>query len=206
VPFKLDAYRIASELSDRAQAAGAVNTLKWDGASIFGDNTDGIGLVSDIVRNAGQVITGKRLLLLGAGGAARGVLLPLLEQRPAELVIANRTAGKAVELASEFSAHGSIQSASFEGLKGGFDIVINGTSAGLADEMPAVPAVIFTPETLAYDMVYANEPTRFMRFATEYGAAVRDGFGMLVEQAAESFLIWRGVRPDTGPVFAALRP
>lgn len=206
VPFKLEAYELATELTERAQVAGAVNTLRFDGKVILGDNTDGVGLVTDIVQNAGRPIEDKRVLLLGAGGAVRGVLLPLLGQNPAKLVIANRTVGKAVELAREFAAHGSIQACAFSDLLGSFDIVINGTSAGLSDEMPAVPASVFGVESLALDMVYGNEPTRFLRFAAERGAAVRDGFGMLVEQAAESFLLWRGVRPDTQPVFAALRP
>lgn len=205
VPFKLEAYGLATELTERAQAAGAVNTLRFDGKSILGDNTDGVGLVTDIVCNAGRPIEGKRVLLLGAGGAARGVLLPLLEQNPDELVIANRTVGKAIELAREFAVRGSIRALAFGDLRESFDIVINGTSAGLSDEMPAVPPSIFGGETLALDMVYGDEPTRFLRFAAGQGAAVRDGFGMLVEQAAESFFLWRGVRPDTQPVFVALR-
>jgi shikimate dehydrogenase len=205
VPFKLDAYALATKLSERARAAGAVNTLKFDGATILGDNTDGIGLVTDIVRNAGKSVQGARIALLGAGGAARGVLLPLLQQQPAELVIANRTLAKAEELARQFATDGSIAACAFEALQGPFDLVINATAASLAGELPPLPARLFGAHSLAYDMMYGKEPTVFMEFAARHGSAVRDGLGMLVEQAAESFLVWRGVRPDTAPVFAALR-
>ena len=206
VPFKLEAFEMASFLTERARSAGAVNTLVFDGAAIFGDNTDGVGLITDIVRNAGQPVKGKKVLLLGAGGAARGVILPMMAENPAEIVIANRSLAKAVDLARLFSANGSISVCAFGELKGLFDIIVNATSAGLSDDMPSVPATVFGEKTLALDMVYGSQPTRFMRFASEQGATVRDGFGMLVEQAAESFLVWRGVRPDTRAVFAALRP
>jgi shikimate dehydrogenase len=205
VPFKLEAYSLATELSDRARAAGAVNTLSFENGKIKGDNTDGVGLVTDIVRNAGTAMAGKRILLLGAGGAARGVVLPILLQAPDELVIANRTVAKAEELAAAFGAKGKVHASDFAGLRGRFDLIVNATSASLNDDVPPVSGAVIGASTLAYDMMYAKEPTAFMRFAAQHGAAVRDGLGMLVEQAAESFSIWRGVRPDTAPVFAALR-
>lgn len=207
VPFKLEAFDLATKLTERARLAGAVNTLSFKNGEIVGDNTDGVGLVNDITRNHGFSITGKRILLLGAGGAARGVIQPLLAEAPSELVIANRTVSKAVELSRLFSASSSIpiSTQGFKNLQGSFDLVINGTSAGLTDEMPAIPASPFNSNVLAIDMVYGAQPTRFMQFAAQQGASVRDGLGMLVEQAAESFFIWRGVRPETAPVLAALR-
>jgi shikimate dehydrogenase len=205
VPFKLEAHALATTLTERAHAAGAVNTLKFDGADILGDNTDGVGLVHDIVRNAGVVVAGKRVLLLGAGGAARGAMLPLLDESPAELVIANRTVAKAVELANVFAAKGKVAANDFATLQGCFDIVINATSASLAADVPPIPGAVLGKDSFAYDMMYGKEPTVFMQFAAQQGAAVRDGLGMLVEQAAEAFFVWRGVRPDTAPVFAALR-
>jgi shikimate dehydrogenase len=205
VPFKLEAHALATVLTERAQAAGAVNTLKFDGAAVVGDNTDGVGLVTDIVRNAGIALQAKRVLLLGAGGAARGVVLPLLNERPAELVIANRTASKAIELAQQFKDKGNVRACDFGALQERFDIVINATSASLAADVPPIAPAVFGANTFAYDMMYGKEPTVFMRFAAQHGAMVRDGLGMLVEQAAESFFLWRGVRPDTAPVFAELR-
>lgn len=206
VPFKLEAHALATRLTERAQAAGAVNTLIFDATDIVGDNTDGVGLVVDIVRNAGVAVAGKKVLLLGAGGAARGVMLPLLSEHPAELVIANRTPARAVELAQQFAArYGSIRASEFGALHERFDIVINATSASLAADVPPVSPALFDAGTFAYDMMYGKEPTVFMRFAAQHGAAVRDGLGMLVEQAAESFYVWRGVRPGTAAVFAELR-
>jgi shikimate dehydrogenase len=205
VPFKLEAHALATVLTERAQAAGAVNTLKFDGAAVVGDNTDGVGLVTDIVRNAGIALQAKRVLLLGAGGAARGVVLPLLNERPAELVIANRTASKAIELAQQFKDKGNVRACDFGALQERFDIVINATSASLAADVPPIAPAVFGANTFAYDMMYGKEPTVFMRFAAQHGAMVRDGLGMLVEQAAESFFLWRGVRPDTALVFAELR-
>lgn len=205
VPFKLEAFALATSLTERASAAGAVNTLAFDAGTITGDNTDGIGLVSDIVRNAGVAIEGKKVLLLGAGGAARGVLLPVLDQCPAKLVIANRTITKATELASQFALHGPVAASAFDALQEPFDIIINATSASLADDVPPVAPAVFGNGALAYDMMYGKAHTVFMQFAERYGARVRDGLGMLVEQAAESFYIWRGVRPDTASVFAELR-
>jgi shikimate dehydrogenase len=205
VPFKLEAYALATTLTPRARAAGAANTLKFDGSAILGDNTDGVGLVADIVRNAGVAIRGARVLLLGAGGAARGVMLPLLNEQPAELVIANRTLSKATELATRFAAQGNVRAADFAAVQGRFNIIVNATSASLASDVPPIPPTVFGANALAYDMMYGKDPTVFMRFAAQHGAAVRDGLGMLVEQAAESFYVWRGVRPDTAPVFAELR-
>jgi shikimate dehydrogenase len=205
VPFKLEAHALADTLTERARAAGAVNSLKFEGGKILGDNTDGAGLVSDIALNVGLSLRGKKILMLGAGGAARGAILPLLQAGAASLTIANRTATKASELADAFSRQGSIFASEFDALQGGFDIVINATSASIEGDLPPVRPDIFAPGALAYDMMYGKEPTVFMRFATQHGATARDGLGMLVEQAAEAFLLWRGVRPDTAPVFAALR-
>ncbi|MGV8898454.1 MAG: shikimate dehydrogenase [Burkholderiaceae bacterium] len=205
VPFKLEAFALATRLSARAQAAGAVNTLKFDGDAIVGDNTDGIGLVADIVRNAGVPLAGRRILLLGAGGAARGVILPLLQQEPTVLVIANRTTAKAIALAQQFAADGPIMACDFTDLADPFDIVINATAASLSAALPPIAPGIFGKATFAYDLMYSKEPTIFMRFAAQHGAAVRDGLGMLVEQAAESFLFWRGVRPETSDVLAQLQ-
>lgn len=208
VPFKLEACRISTRLTERAAAAQAANTLVFDDDEILGDNTDGAGLVRDIVVNLDFVITGKRVLLMGAGGAARGVLLPLLEHQPQMLTIANRTVQKAYELQQRFSAYGRVASADYADLAGQeFDIVINATSASLNGELPPLPAGVFAAESLAYDMMYGNGLTPFLQFAQQQGAIhLADGIGMLVEQAAESFLLWRGVRPETEPVIAMLRP
>ncbi|HEY6966188.1 MAG TPA: shikimate dehydrogenase [Burkholderiales bacterium] len=203
LPFKEQAFSYcAAETSARARAAAAVNTLRFDGKSVFGDNTDGIGLVTDLERNLGRAIAGQRVLLLGAGGAARGVLQPLLERGPAALRVANRTARRAAELAGQFK---DVRGGGFGELAGAtFDLVINATSAGLQNEAPPLPPGIFAPRAFAYDMVYGRD-TPFLAMARAAGAAASDGLGMLVEQAAESFLLWRGVRPETAPVLAALR-
>ncbi|MBV8666463.1 MAG: shikimate dehydrogenase [Burkholderiaceae bacterium] len=205
LPFKLEACALADELTERARIAGAVNTVKIMEGRLLGDNTDGVGLVSDIERNAGVTLQGKKILLLGAGGAARGAILPLLQKRPADLVIANRTAAKAAELAAELAPWGNITACALDVLPDGFDVVINATAASLHDDLPAASPTIFGKHTLAYDMMYGSQPTVFMRWAAQHGATVRDGLGMLVEQAAEAFTLWRGVRPDTAPVFVALR-
>lgn len=205
VPFKLEAYALASELTERAKAAGAVNTLTFRDKKICGDNTDGVGLVHDIMQNAGIALKGKRVLLLGAGGAARGVLLPLLDEQPGELVIANRTVSKAQQLAQQFSGNAAVSASDFFGLRGVFDVIINATAASLSDDVPPLAPALISQTTFAYDMMYGKQPTVFMRFAEGHGAQVRDGLGMLVEQAAESFFIWRGVRPQTDAVFAELR-
>ena len=206
VPFKLEAFALATQLTPRAQAAGAVNTLSFEDGRIVGDNTDGVGLVRDIVYNAGVVLEGRRILLLGAGGAARGVVMPLLAERPQQLVVANRTFARAQELVQSFPAAAPVlKAAAFDDLSGQFDVIINATSASLSADLPAVPATLFGPQVFVYDMMYAATPTVFMQWAAQHGACVRDGLGMLVEQAAESFFVWRGARPDTAPVYAALR-
>jgi shikimate dehydrogenase len=202
VPFKEEAFRLADTLSPRAERAGAVNTLSFDAGTIRGDNTDGAGLVADLTRNLGRDLAGRRILLLGAGGAARGVIEPLLEQRPAALVIANRTATRAQALADLFGR--GVVACGFDALGGTFDLVVNATAASLAGELPPLPPTLFTAGSLAYDMMYGRD-TPFLAFARERGAAAADGLGMLVEQAAEAFLAWRGVRPDTAPVIAGLR-
>ena len=207
VPFKLDAFRAATQLSARARAAEAVNTLRFDAGEIFGDNTDGVGLVRDIVHNAKFTISGKTVLLLGAGGAARGVIQALLAESPSQLVIANRTPERASELVEQFAheANGLLQASSFADLKSNFDLIINATSASLASELPSVPASIFASQSFVYDMMYSSHLTLFMQLATSHGAITRDGLGMLVEQAAESFFVWRGVRPETASVYQWLR-
>ena len=207
VPFKLEAAALATTLSERARAAGAVNTLSFTPSGIVGDNTDGAGLVGDILRNAGVAIAGRRVLLVGAGGAARGAILPLLQQGPRQLVIANRTAASAENLAASFNSHGvPVEACTFAELDGRFDIVVNATSASLAGDLPPLPPAVFGAGTLALDMMYAADPTPFMRFAAAHGASARDGLGMLVEQAAEAFFVWRGVRPQTCALLAAMRP
>ncbi|MFD2366824.1 shikimate dehydrogenase [Pseudoduganella sp. GCM10020061] len=205
VPFKLEAAQLCDVLSARATAAGAVNTLVFRDGRIEGDNTDGAGLVADIVRNAGVPLHGKRVLLLGAGGAARGVMLPLLAEGPRELVIANRTRATAEALAARFADAGAVRASGFEELDGTFDVIVNATSASLADSVPPVPPQAFSPDTLALDMMYGKQPTVFMEFAAQNGARVRDGLGMLVEQAAEAFYVWRGVRPATQGILRQLR-
>ncbi|MGE5471668.1 MAG: shikimate dehydrogenase [Bacteroidota bacterium] len=207
VPFKEEAFRLSTRLSERAARAGAVNTLIFDGADIFGDNTDGAGLVRDIAHNLGVPLTGKRLLLLGAGGAARGVIAPLLAERPAALCIANRSADKAQALAAAFADLAAIAAGGFADLAGqAFDVVINATSASLAGAGLPLPAGIFAPGSLAYDMMYGKGETPFLSLARAQGAEqLADGLGMLVEQAAEAFFVWRGVRPDTAPQLAELR-
>lgn len=210
LPFKQEAAVFADTLSQRAQAAGAVNTLTRlpDGA-IAGDNTDGIGLLRDLRDNLGVNLAGKRILILGAGGAVRGVVAPLLDAEPATLVIANRSPAKAAAIAGLFRNNEPVTACALAdaAAQAPFDIVINAISAGLDGAMPPLPDNLFTARAAAYDMLYANEPTPFLAWATAVGVTrCRDGFGMLVEQAAESFHIWRGVRPRTGPVIERLRP
>ncbi len=202
VPFKEAAFKMAQRLSPRAERAGAVNTLSFAADSILGDNTDGAGLVADLTRNLRRTLAGQRILLLGAGGAARGVIAPLLDQQPAALVIANRTPSRAQELAGLFG-HGVV-ACGFDALDTPFDLVINATAASLAGELPPLSPQIVGADTLAYDMMYGRD-TPFLAFARAHGAATADGLGMLVEQAAEAFHLWRGVRPDTAPVIAGLR-
>ena len=208
VPFKQEAFALCNEVSARAQQARAVNSLTFraDGTR-YGDNTDGVGLVRDIVHNHGGVIAQRRVLLLGAGGAARGVVGPLLAARPAQLVIVNRTPDKALELAAEFSGASVVAGCGYPALEGkSFDLIINATAASLNKELPPLPADVVAPGGWCYDMMYSAQPTIFMRWANEHGAdKALDGLGMLVEQAAEAFYLWRGVRPQTAPVIAALR-
>jgi len=201
VPFKEEAFKLADHLSPRAQRAGAVNTLKFE-HGILGDNTDGAGLVADLTHNLHCALAGKRILLLGAGGAARGVVGPLLDQQPAEFVIANRTVSRAQELADLFGR--GVRARGFDATDTPFDIIINATAASLAGDLPPLSPRIFTANTLAYDMMYGRD-TPFLAFARAHSAATADGLGMLVEQAAEAFWLWRGVRPDTAPVIASLR-
>jgi shikimate dehydrogenase len=206
-PFKLDACAYATRLQDRARLAGAANAIAFDGAEAMADNFDGAGLVRDIVGNLGCALQGRRVLLLGAGGATRGALLPVLEQRPAEVVIANRTAAKAEALALGFASHGPVAATGYDGLtaRRGFDAVINATSASLHGALPGITAAVFAPGCLAYDMAYGQGLTPFLRLAREAGAMrLADGTGMLVEQAAEAFAWWRGVRPATQTVIAEM--
>lgn len=212
LPFKLEAFQLAGERSTRAQDAEAVNTLKFEGATIYGDNTDGIGLVRDIHVNLDFSIEGRHVLLMGAGGAAQGTLGLLLEARPARLVIANRTIAKAERLAERFRddrglSADALSASGYPALSGQtFDIVINSTSASLNDTVPDLPPGVFARASLAYDMMYGKGMTPFLELADTQGAGrLADGIGMLVEQAAESFLIWRGVRPQTRQVIEALK-
>lgn len=210
IPFKLQAFALARERSARAQSARACNTLAWRGDHWFGDNTDGAGVVRDLTRNLGETIAGRHVLVLGAGGAARGIAGALLAERPLRLAIANRTHAKAIELAAQLERDGPISAAPLGSLSGQqFDIVINATSLGLGTRVPAGlwPHRLFAAQALAYDLIYADHATPFLQWARDEGAArTADGLGMLIEQAAESFYLWRGVRPDTGPVFRMLRP
>lgn len=207
VPFKQEAFLYATEHTERAQLAQAVNTLRFDGAHVLGDNTDGAGLVQDITQNFGFDFFGKDVLLMGAGGAARGVLLPLLACQPDILTIANRTLHKAEALALQFAAHGKVRASDFAGLAGGrFDLIINATSSSLNDELPPLPPRIFAPGALAYDMMYGKGLTPFLSFAeANHATHLADGLGMLVEQAAEAFYVWRGVRPETRVVIEMFR-
>ena len=205
LPFKVEAFRLASETSERARLAEAVNTLRFDGPRVLGDNTDGVGLVRDMIANLEVAIEGQRILVAGAGGAARGVIGALLEARPAAIVVANRTPERAIELARLFG--GKVTGCGFDSLgRERFDLVINATSASIAGEAPPVPPTAFAGAALAYDMMYGKGEAPFLQLARAHGARrLADGLGMLVEQAAESFFIWRGVRPRTAPVLADLR-
>jgi shikimate dehydrogenase len=207
VPFKQEAWALVDGRSERAELAGAVNTILFEAdGRRFGDNTDGVGLVRDLRENHQTLLTRKRVLLVGAGGAVRGLLPALLQELPAEVVIANRTRSRAEELAAAFSGSIPIAATDFADLGGErFDVVINGTSSGLSGEVPPLPADTVAG-SVCYDMLYGDAPTPFLRWAAEHGASrVIDGLGMLVEQAAEAFFLWRGVSPDTAPVIATLR-
>lgn len=207
VPFKFEAFQLANQHTSRALSAGAVNTMTFNAdGGVLGDNTDGAGLVRDIEQNLNKSISGKRVLLIGAGGAAEGVLQPLLERRPSLLVIANRTLDKALAMTKKVASPvTALSGCAFADLdKQTFDLVINATSAGLTDTALPIPDTIFSDGCLAYDMMYGRE-TPFMKQAKAAGAQVADGLGMLVEQAAEAFYIWRGVRPETKPVMEMVK-
>ncbi len=206
VPFKQAAWELVEQRSSRAESAGAVNTL-WcdDEGRLCGDNTDGIGLVRDLQRN-GVALDARRILILGAGGAVRGIMEPLIEAGPLEIVIANRTLEKAETLANTFGGRVAVKAMAFGDVVDGFDLIINGTSASLQGDLPPLADTLVTPETACYDMMYGSGTTVFNQWAQSRGAACTlDGLGMLVEQAAESFRIWRGVLPETEPVIGALR-
>ena len=209
-PFKLDAFHYATQHSAAAKLAGATNALKFQGKEVLAENFDGVGLVRDVVHNLGCALHKKRVLLLGAGGAARGALLPFLAQTPQQLVISNRTASKAEELAKIAALYASgsteVQAIAMSQLSGRqFDVVFNATSASLRGELPAVPASAFAPDALAYELAYGKGLTPFLRLAQNAGVRqLADGVGMLAEQAAEAFLWWRGVRPDTQQVIKDL--
>jgi len=208
VPLKEEAWSLAPARSRRAERAGAVNTLVLESSgNHFGDNTDGAGLVRDLLDNHGCTLQQKRLLLLGAGGAARGVIEPLLLEQPTLLVIANRTAEKAVALARQFCDLGHTEGCGLDDVAGqSFDLIINATAASLAGQVPALPESVVTPDCWCYDMMYADKATPFMEWTRQRGATrCLDGLGMLVEQAAEAYFLWRGVRPDTRPVIEQLR-
>lgn len=208
VPFKQDAYERAESLTPRAQRAGAVNTLWQDEQGVVhGDTTDGVGLVRDLTQNQQLDLKGKRILILGAGGAVRGVIEPILAEQPAQLVIANRTMSKAEQLAELFADFGAISGCGFADLAGQqFDVVVNGTAASLAGDLPPLPDDLLAEGAACYDMMYSKEITVFNQWALDHGAVKAiDGLGMLVEQAAESFNIWRGVQPKTDQVMAQLR-
>lgn len=203
VPHKSEVVRLADELSEHAASAGAVNTLAFVDGRIIGANTDGLGLVRDLVVNKGWALQGQRLLVLGAGGATRGIVRPLLEQGVASVVIANRSLDKAIALAAHFGAYGSVSSERFDDLAAAapFDIIVNATSAGLDGQRPVFPDSIVGTHTKCYDLAYGTSSKPFLEWARGLGAAaVVSGWGMLVEQAAESFAIWRGIRPGTAEV------
>jgi shikimate dehydrogenase len=208
-PFKRDAFAYATDLAPSAQMAGAVNAMKFEGDKVYAENFDGVGLVRDVVHNLAFPLHGKRVLVLGAGGATRGALLPLLAEQPAEVVIVNRTLAKAKELVAlaqqHQSGHVPVMGLGYADLHGAFDVVFNATSASLTAQLPPLPASVFAPGCLAYDLTYGKGLTPFLKFAQQVGTMhLADGVGMLAEQAAEAFAWWRGVRPDTAAVIAML--
>jgi shikimate dehydrogenase len=208
-PFKLDAFAYATDLAPSAQMAGAVNAMKFEGNKVYAENFDGVGLVRDVVHNLGSDLQGRRVLILGAGGATRGALLPLLAEQPGELVIVNRTVAKAQELAALANQHQSsrvpVTGMGYDAVQGVFDVVFNATSSSLTAELPPLPASVFAPGCLAYDLTYGKGLTPFLQLAQQAGVTqLADGVGMLAEQAAEAFAWWRGVRPDTAAVIAKL--
>ncbi len=207
IPFKTQVWKLAHEQSERARYAGAVNTLVFqpDGR-LWGDNTDGIGLCHDLTVNHLIELQHKRILLLGAGGAARGVIAPLLSHQPSVLHIANRTADKARQFCQIFADLGPVTASGLNDITGCYDVIINATAASLHGDVPPVPATILAPNSCCYDMMYGQEDTAFIIWAKQHGVQTAlDGLGMLVEQAAASFALWRGIRPDTRPVIDSLR-
>ncbi len=206
LPFKLQAFEIATDPMESARLAGAVNALKFDGERIHAQNFDGLGLVNDIQRNLGVSLAGKRVLICGAGGATRGAIVPMAAQRPALIAIANRSADKAHGLKADFADHAALQTGGYEDLAGeSFDVVLNATSTGLSQAELPLPAGVFAPGALAYELVYGKGLTPFLRQAQAAGVTqIADGVGMLVEQAAEAFEWWRGVRPATRPMIDQL--
>lgn len=207
LPFKENAWQLSATRTERAELAGAVNTLCIQNQSIHGDNTDGAGLVTDMLRNCHGQIRGKRLLVIGAGGAVRGVLLPLLKEQPRLLHVVNRTTSKAQQLAEQFQQYGSLSGGGFDSLdENPYDWIINGSSASLSGELPPLPAAVIASHTWCYDMMYGAHTTPFNAWAQRQGAEhIFDGLGMLVEQAAEAFYLWRGIRPQTADVIQQLR-
>ena len=207
VPFKQAAWVASGQLTERAEQAQAVNTLSFQDGKIYGDNTDGVGLIRDLVSNHHVVIAQRNILILGAGGAVSGVLGALLNEQPASVMVANRTVSRARQLVERFAKQGNILYSSYEALADQqFDIIINGTSASLRGTIPPLPENILATTAICYDMMYANTDTPFVAWSRERAAKQSlDGLGMLVEQAAESFFIWRGIRPDTAPVIGMLR-
>lgn len=210
LPFKFEAAALATELTPRAQLAQACNTLRFDGEQVLADNTDGVGLVADIEHNAGVPIAGRQVLLIGAGGASAGVLGPLLDARPARILVCNRTEDKAHALVRRHAAlaarcGASLQACGLDAVRGSFDIVINASASSLGGAGIPVAASVLKPGALAYDMMYGPPARSFMDWAEAHAAVPRDGLGMLVEQAAEAFLLWRGVRPPSAQVLAELR-
>ncbi len=212
VPFKREAYKLADNLSERAKRAGAVNTLILEeNGKVKGDNTDGYGLIADLIKNLAWEVSGKKILILGAGGASRGIIEPIIEQQPASIFIANRTPSKAKDLADDFSSllNGSelkIKGGSYADIQHSYDLIINATSASLHGEIPPINEQVLTEKTCCYDMMYANKPTTFMQWAQSFGVIhSADGLGMLVGQAAESFYVWRGVKPEVNPVIQLIR-
>lgn len=207
VPHKSEVARLVDDMSERASTAGAVNTLVFNDDGLYGDNTDGVGLMHDLQVNHGLELKGANILILGAGGATRGIVSPLLEAEPGSIIIANRTFPKARSLADHFASQGPVDACRFEDVRSLpiYDLIINATSAGLKGEKPPYPEEAIHPATFCYDLSYASKPTPFSAWAARHGAAKSVmGWGMLVEQAAESFHIWRGVRPDTAPVLKQL--
>jgi shikimate dehydrogenase len=208
-PFKLDAFAYATNLAPSAQMAGAVNAMKFEGDKVYAENFDGVGLVRDLVHNLGCPLKGRRVLILGAGGATRGALMPLLAELPSELVIVNRTVVKAKELAALAHQHQSgqvpVTGLGYEAVQGVFDVVLNASSSSLTAELPPLPASVFGSSCLAYDLTYGKGLTPFLKLAQQAGVThLADGVGMLAEQAAEAFAWWRGIRPDTAAVIQKL--